>query len=357
VTMLEPLIQQMKEHTAALGRDVCFMEVCGTHTMAAFRTGLRSLLPPSVRLLSGPGCPVCVTAESYLDHAIAISRVPDVVLTTFGDMLRVPGTEYSLEEARARGVDVRVVYSPSDALSLARENPSRIVVFLGVGFETTTPAVAWTLKQAAADGVSNYAVLCGHKTIPGPMQALLGQGDVRVDGFLCPGHVSVIVGAKAYRPISEKHGVPCVVAGFEAEDMAQGIEMLARQLVERRAEVEIQYQRSVDWEGNAAARKVCEETMEPADAEWRGLGVIPGSGMKIRDAYSDYDAAVRFSDVEVPDSKPNKACRCGDVLRGAIVPPECPLFRKACTPSTPVGPCMVSSEGTCAAHYKYGGAT
>lgn len=347
-------IARIRELADDIGRPVRFMEVCGTHTMSAFRAGLRSLLPSTVSLLSGPGCPVCVTPNSYLDHAMALAQEPGVVITSFGDMVRVPGTTQSLEGARARGADVRVVYSPLDALAIARKEPDRHIVFLGVGFETTTPTVAWTIKAAADEGIVNYSVLCAHKLIPPAMAILLESKDVQVDGFLCPGHVSVIIGAAAYQPLVDDYGAPCVVAGFEAADMAGGIRMLMEQLVSGKTAVEIEYTRSVDMGGNQAAQEICESTLEVVDTEWRGLGMLPGSGLKIREACAEQDAACRFPHIQVQPSEPDKGCRCGDVLRGAILPGECPLFAGRCTPMSPVGPCMVSSEGTCAAHYRYG---
>lgn len=349
-------IETINKLTDEIGRPVQFMEVCGTHTMAAFRTGLRSLLPAGLSLLSGPGCPVCVTPKEYLDRAIAIANEPDTVVVTFGDMMRVPGTESSLERARAFGSDVRVVYSPLDALLLARSNQGKRVIFLGVGFETTAPAVAWTLKEAKRTGASNFFVLCAHKTIPEAMAALLEGGDVHVDGFLCPGHVSVIIGSRAYEPVCRKHHIPCVVAGFEAADMGRAIAMLLQQIVDKRAEVEIEYTRSVTPNGNAEAQNVCNEVFEKCDAAWRGLGLIPESGLRIREEFAAHDADKSFSHVELPEKaelEGDSGCICGDVLRGARLPSDCGLFGKKCTPASPVGPCMVSSEGTCAAYYKY----
>jgi hydrogenase expression/formation protein HypD len=352
--MIRETVREIAALAEAIGRPVRLMEVCGTHTMAAFRTGLRSLLPDAVSLLSGPGCPVCVTPNGYLDRAVAIAREPDTVVTTFGDMVRVPGSRASLEQARAHGADVRVVYSPLDALEAARKMPDRQIVFLGVGFETTAPTVAWTLKEAKEQEIRNYAVLCAHKTIPEAMDALLAADEVSIDGFLCPGHVSVITGSQAYRPLCEAHGVPCVVAVFEAADMAKAILMLLRQIVDGKAEVAIEYTRSVTEEGNVDARRICGDVFEPCDAAWRGVGTIPCRGLKIRDAYGAHDAERVFKDVKVdPPAEPG-GCICGDILRGTRVPTDCGLFGDDCTPSNPVGACMVSSEGTCAAYFKYG---
>ena len=350
---IDACMSEIKSLSERIGRPVQLMEVCGTHTVSAFRSGLRSLLPDDVSLIAGPGCPVCVTPNAYLDRAIAISREPDAMIATFGDMLRVPGSESSLEKERAAGARIRMVYSPMDALDAARAEPRARVVFLGVGFETTMPAIAWTLKKAREDGVGNYSVLCAHKTIPEAMAALLASGETRIDGFMCPGHVSVVIGAGAYRPLCERHGVPCVVTGFEAFDMAQAVRMLLAQVAEGRAEVEIQYRRSVDEQGNAAAEAACAAVFEKCATEWRGVGVIPDSGMRIREEFAAHDASRVFADVAVPEPAENPGCICGEVLRGVKSPPDCPLFGNACTPSEPVGACMVSSEGSCAAYHKF----
>ncbi|NQT91197.1 MAG: hydrogenase formation protein HypD [Lentisphaerae bacterium] len=355
MTGVDTCLARLRDLADRMDRPVRIMEVCGTHTMAAFRTGLRSLLPENVSLLSGPGCPVCVTPNGYMDMAVELAECPDAVVTTFGDMVRVPGSRSSLERARAGGADVRVVYSPLDALEAAKQNPGRRIVFLGVGFETTTPTVAWTIREAARTGIENYSVLCAHKTIPEAMEAILESEDVRIDGFMCPGHVSVIIGSGAYESLCRRHGIPCVVAGFEAVDMARAMEMLLLQRVEGRAEVEIEYSRSVSVEGNPEARDVCSEVFEKSDTEWRGIGVIPGSGLKIRDSFRTHDALEMFADVEVEPPVRPTGCICGDVLRGSRTPADCPQFGRSCTPTSPIGPCMVSSEGTCAAHFKYGG--
>ena len=351
---MRTLVQAIDELGQRLGRDVKLMEVCGTHTMVAFRTGLRQLLPGNVRLLSGPGCPVCVTDANYIDAAIALSQRPGVIVATFGDLMRVPGGKSSLDRERAAGASVRVVYSPSDALLLAKGNPSQHVVFLGVGFETTAPTVAWAIYRAARDGVTNFSVLCAHKTMPGAMDALLRDHQVRIDGFLCPGHVSVITGAAMYRFICELYGIPCVVSGFEAWDILKSINMLLAQLVEGRAEVEVEYSRSVSQQGNVAAQRLMAEVFQPCDANWRGIGLITGSGLAIRDAYARYDA-VKALEVTFGESRVNPSCRCGSILRGVATPRDCELFGRACTPANPIGPCMVSGEGTCAAYYKYEG--
>jgi hydrogenase expression/formation protein HypD len=346
------LVQNIEELSKRVGRDVRLMEVCGTHTMAAFRSGLRQLLPDRVRLVSGPGCPVCVTDPSYLDAAIDLCGRPGVVIATFGDLVRVPGTDSSLEQERAAGASVRIVYSPSDALVLARECPSKKVVFLGVGFETTAPTVAWAIWRAARDGVQNFFVLCAHKTMPRAMDALLRDKETKIDGFLCPGHVSVITGAQIYRFICERYRIPCVVSGFEAWDILKSAEMLLRQLAEGRAEVENEYSRSVSEHGNVAAQRLMEDVFEPCNAVWRGIGDIAGSGLAIRDKYERFDAAKALG-VQFPQARVNPLCACGSVLRGVTSPPECRLFGRPCSPAHPIGPCMVSGEGVCAAYYKY----
>jgi hydrogenase expression/formation protein HypD len=287
---------------------------------------------------------------------IAIAEQPDTIVATFGDMLRVSGSNGSLEIARARGSDVRIVYSPLDALQLAAESPAAKVVFLGVGFETTVPTVAWTIKDARTRGVSNFYVLCAHKTIPEAMAGLAEGGEVQVDGFLCPGHVSVIIGSRAFENLARDQGLPCVVTGFEAGDMARGIRMVLQQLVDGRSEVEIEYTRSVTVDGNTQAQAIGNEVFEKCDAPWRGLGTIPASGLRIRPAYAAHDAGREFDSIHVAESADDRSgCRCGDVLRGALRPPDCGLFGRRCTPADPVGPCMVSSEGSCAAYFKYEG--
>lgn len=339
---------------AGCGRTMTFMEVCGTHTMSIYQYGIRSLLPAGVRLISGPGCPVCVTPIGYIDKAVAYSRLPRTIIATFGDMLRVPGSTSSLQEERARGADVRVVYSPLDAVRLAERNRDRRVVFLGIGFETTAPTIAGSILAAAAGGIGNYFVLASHKTIPGPMEVLTADPDLGIDGYLCPAHVSAIIGADAYRRLAEERGVACVVTGFEPTDVLQGVAMLVRQVVEERSRVEIQYSRVVRPEGNRKAQEVLSRIFVPCDAIWRGIGVIPGSGLTIAEEFARFDVE-RQVPVDVEEPREPAGCRCGDILRGRVGPAECPLFGTECTPESPVGACMVSSEGTCAAAYKYTG--
>lgn len=346
-------LARIEECAHAVGRPVRLMEVCGTHTMVAFRSGLRALLPESVSLISGPGCPVCVTPDGYIDGAVALSRRPEVTITTFGDLVRVPGTASSLERERAEGAAVEVVYSPTDALDLAREDPERSVVFLAVGFETTVPGIALAVRAAQEEELDNFTILSALKTMPEPMRALAGGGELAIDGFLCPGHVSVVTGASAFAFLAKEYGIPCVITGFEDIDLLEGVSMLLRQVAEGRSEVEIEYSRAVTNEGNRIAQQVMAEVFEPCDGEWRGLGVIPGSGLRLRERYRGHDAALRF-DVDVVSGPPPVGCRCGDVLRGVLAPPDCSLFDRACTPVTPQGPCMVSSEGACAAYWRYG---
>jgi len=347
-------ISELAETLAKLApkEPVTFMEVCGTHTMAVRRNGLPSLFPETVRLISGPGCPVCVTPVGYVDHALALAEQPDVTITTFGDLIRVPGSFSSLERARAQGASVEVVYSPLDALALARRRPDRQVVFLGVGFETTAPTAAAAIRQAAKEGLENFSVLGAHKVIPPAMELLASAPDLALDGFLCPGHVSTIIGTEAYRPIAEDFGLPCVVAGFEPLDVMQGLVMLTAQVRSGRSDVENQYRSVVRPEGNPRAMAVIEELFEPEDTTWRGLGTIPASGLKIREEFAHYDAARRFQ-VDLPQPVEPKGCLCGEILKGTRQPADCPLFGSRCTPRNPVGACMVSSEGTCAAHYRY----
>lgn len=337
-------------------RRVNLMEICGTHTHAISRFGIREALPENIRLISGPGCPVCVTSAKDVNRVIAFSASrEDVVIATFGDMMRVPGSTSSLQEQKAAGGDIRVVYSALNALDMARANPDKECVLYAVGFETTAPTVAAAILAAKAEGVKNFSVLALHKLTPPAMKFLLDSGGVEVHGFICPGHVTAIIGAAAYEFIAKDYRAPCVVAGFEPLDALMGIYMLIRQLEEGRCAIEVEYDRVVKWAGNVKAQAVTEEVFEPADAAWRGIGVIPGSGLKIRDAFSAFDAEARFTVAQAPfhdDAEP-PGCRCGDVLKGVIRPNGCPLFGKTCTTETPVGPCMVSSEGTCAAFYKY----
>ena len=342
------------------GKDLVFMEVCGTHTMAAARAGLGQLLPPGIRLISGPGCPVCVTPVGYVDHAIALGELPGVTITTFGDLLRVPGSARgpgrtgprSLAAARAAGADVRVVYSPLDALALARAHPERQVVFLGVGFETTAPALGAAVLQAQSSRLENFAMLVAAKTIPNALQALASSPELRLDGLLCPGHVSVVLGTEVYRPLAERFHLPCAIAGFEPVEMLRGLDALVEQASSAQAGVVNCYPGAVRPEGNPKAQAVIERAFRPVDSVWRGLGLIAQSGLALRDELRAHDAARRF-EVVPPEPIEPAGCRCGDVLRGVLDPADCPLFGSVCTPEQPQGACMVSSEGSCAARYQY----
>ena len=348
----EALVAQIREAAAPLS-GVRIMEVCGTHTVSIFRSGVKDLLGEAVELISGPGCPVCVTSQGYLDAACELAARGDVTICTYGDMVRVPGSTGSLADRRAQGADIMVVYSARDALAHALKNPGRRIVFLAVGFETTTPATAATVIEADRKGAENFFVLPAHKLVVPAMQALLAAGEVPIDGFLCPGHVSIIIGANAYAPLAEQYGKPCVVAGFEPMGMLEGILAGVRQVAAGETRVENVYGVAVSDDGNVAARKLIDQAFVPADATWRAMGTIPASGLDLRDAYRRFNAFDALDVVEGPDVCP-AGCLCGDVIQGKVTPDRCKLFGKACTPVKPVGPCMVSSEGTCAAWYKYG---
>ncbi len=339
--------------THASRQPVRLMEVCGTHTVAIFRSGVRSLLPETVSLLSGPGCPVCVTAQQEIDAFISLAREPDTIVATFGDLIRVPGSGSSLQREKADGADVRIVYSTFDAVNLARENPDKRVVFLGVGFETTAPTVAAAILTACGQGLDNFCVVSAHKTVPPALEALAG-GEINIDGFLLPGHVSVIIGLDAYRAFFEKHRIPCVVAGFEPTDLLQSIAMLVDQVESGQPALENAYPRAVSPAGNPKAMAVMNEVFAVADADWRGIGTIPASGLAIREKYAAFDA-VKVCDIRLKPTPEPKGCACGAILTGVKIPPQCPLYKTVCNPMAPVGPCMVSSEGTCAAYYRYHG--
>jgi hydrogenase expression/formation protein HypD len=343
------LIQQIK---GARIRPVRLMEVCGTHTVSIFRNGIRSLLPDTINLLSGPGCPVCVTDQKEIDAFIALSRIEDVIITTFGDLMRVPGTVSSLLKERANGHDIRVVYSIMDALEVAQKHPAKQIVFLGVGFETTAPTVAAALTTAMGMRLENFFVYSAHKCVPPALEALMAIDDIRIDGFILPGHVSVITGLKAYQPFFNRHRIPCVVSGFEPADILQTIWLLIKQIEQGRPAIGNAYGRAVTNEGNIKACGLMEQVFKVTDVAWRGIGMIPQSGFKIRDAFSAFDAEKTFS-IDAAESESPRGCSCGEILTGIKTPPECPLYKTVCTPMDPVGPCMVSSEGTCAAYYKY----
>jgi len=342
----------LKKIKAISKKNIRLMEVCGTHTVSIFRSGIRSVLPKTISLLSGPGCPVCVTDQAEVDAFIELARIDDVIITTFGDLMRVPGTKSSLQKESAAGRDIRVVYSTVDALEIARKNPAKNVVFLGVGFETTAPTIAASILSATQQGVKNFSVISAHKLVPPALVALMGSEVVKIDGFILPGHVSVIIGLKSYQPFFNQYKIPCVAAGFEPTDILQAICMLVDMLESGNPGLDNAYRRAVTFDGNTKAQQILKEIFEPADACWRGIGVIPQSGLKIREPYAAHDAQKLFK-VELPDAKTPQGCACGEILIGNKIPPECALYKKACTPMDPVGPCMVSTEGTCAAYYKY----
>ena len=338
------------------GRSLRFMEVCGTHTVSIFQSGLRSLLPEQVRHLSGPGCPVCVTHDAEVAAFLDLAGRDGIILATFGDLLRVPGPGgKSLKHAKAQGARVEIVYSPLDALTLAAEHPGDMVVFLGIGFETTAPTVAATILTAQQRGLDNFSVLSLHKLVPPALRALLDdpqQQEQPIEAFLLPGHVSTILGLTPYAFLAGEYHVPAVVGGFEPADILLALCLMAEQRRDGRAEVVNAYARAVDDGGNPRARALLEQCFQPADALWRGIGRIPQSGLALRETFARFDAMRRL-DLRLPDVPPLPGCRCGQVLKGRLTPPQCPLFGKACTPATPVGPCMVSTEGSCAAYFKY----
>ena len=333
------------------GRRARVMEVCGSHTMAIARFGIRGLLPENVDLISGPGCPVCVTDTGYIDAAIDLAR-KGALIATFGDMVRVPGSESDLASCRAQGASVEVCYSPMGALDLATKHPDREVVFLAIGFETTAAPIISLVETAIHSGIGNLSLLTAFKLVPPALAALLADPEIEVHAFLCPAHVSAIIGSDAYRPFAEGNGTPCVVAGFEPLDILYGLQGILEQMVKGESRVQNQYDRVVKPEGNRIALKLMETYIEPADATWRGLGVIPKSGLSLRAEFSGFDAAHKHG-IEIRKGHTNSKCLCGEVLKGKIAPPGCSLFGKACTPEHPIGPCMVSVEGSCAAHYKY----
>ncbi len=333
-------------------RSIRLMEVCGTHTVSIFKNGIRSVLPETISLLSGPGCPVCVTAQNEIDAFIELSRIDNVIIATFGDLMRVPGTTSSLQKEHANGRDIRIVYSCMDALDIAKQNPDKQIVFLGVGFETTAPTIAASIYSAKQIGINNYYVFSAHKLVPPALFTLLGNDEVKIDGFILPGHVSVIIGINAYIPFEERFHIPCVIAGFESADILQAISMLVEQIESNIPRLENAYPRAVNANGNTKALSLMKEVFETEDASWRGIGTIPESGLKIRNDFSNHDARCIF-DIGISDSSDPKGCACGEILTGIKTPPQCPLYKKTCTPMDPVGPCMVSSEGSCAAYFRY----
>ena len=351
-----PLARRIAQEISTLseGRSLKLMEVCGGHTHTIYKHGVEDVLPPNIDLVHGPGCPVCVLPMGRIDDAIAIARTEGVIFTTFGDMMRVPGSKGSLLDAKAEGADVRFVYSPLDALKLAHQHPDRQVVFFAIGFETTAPSTAITLLRAQAEKVQNFSIFCNHVMIIPAIKAILDSPDLRLDGFIGPGHVSMVIGMRPYTFIAQEHHKPVVIAGFEPLDIVQSVYMLARQISEDRAEIENQYARVVQPEGNRKALEAMARTMELRPFfEWRGLGFITHSALKLRTEFSQWDAELRFAVPGLRVADP-KACQCGEVLKGVIKPWECKVFGTACTPETPIGTCMVSPEGACAAYFNYG---
>jgi len=351
---MKKIAAAIKKLTERIGRPVKLMEVCGTHTVAIFRHGIRGVIPNDISLLSGPGCPVCVTPIKDVDAAIAIANLDGTILTTFGDMMRVPGSKKSLFHAQAEGARISIVYSPMDALKMAAENKEKNIVFFATGFETTSPSIAGTLFEASRSGIDNFYIYSAHKVVPPALKALLDSPDLKIDGFILPGHVSTIIGTEPYEFIADDYSIPSVVTGFDAEDILTAILMLLDQIASGRAAVEIQYTKVVRKEGNPKAISLINEFFEPCDANWRGIGVIPGSGLKLKKQASRFDVSNVFN-LDVPDAPEPKGCQCGQVLTGVKIPTDCRLFGKACTPEHPVGACMVSTEGSCAAYYKYSG--
>lgn len=349
------LLEEIRQLSEQVGRKVRLMEVCGTHTVEIFRAGLRQLLPEAVELVSGPGCPVCVTPDSYMDKAVAYALDPDIIVTTFGDMLKVPGSSSSLAEAQATGGDVRIVYSPLDSLKTAAENPAKRIVFLAVGFETTAPTAAATLLAARQQGLKNFYLLSAEKLVPPAMRHLLADEEMQIDGFLLPGHVAVVTGSEEFRFLAEEYHLPAVVAGFKPLELLRAVYRLMRQLAAGEAKLENEYGSVVTAQGNVAAQKLVKELYGCVAAEWRGLGRIADSGLQLREEWAEYDIE-RLRPLKLQETKQRRtACRCGEVLQGKVTPLQCPLFGGACVPEHAIGPCMVSVEGVCAAWYKYGG--
>jgi hydrogenase expression/formation protein HypD len=332
-------------------RNIRIMEVCGGHTMAIRKYGIQNMLPDTIQLLSGPGCPVCVTEQLFIDKAIALSNIKDVIITTYGDLIRVPGSESSLDQEKANGLDIRIVHSTLESLKIAEENPSKKIVFLGIGFETTTPSTAIAVMKAKEKNLNNFFVLSAHKTMPNAMATLIDSGSA-IDGYIGPGHVSTIAGAKIYDPLVEKYNLSIAIAGFEPVDILQAIYMLVCQLEENKPGVQIQYNRAVTYEGNLKAQQIVRQVFHPSADCWRGIGTIPDSGMSFNASFKQFDAEITF-DLKVQPKPEPKGCLCGNILKGINIPTECKLFGKTCLPENPVGACMVSSEGTCSAYYRY----
>lgn len=347
---IEELVESINNNKP--DHKINMMEVCGTHTMAISRYGLRQLIPETINLISGPGCPVCVTHAGDIDLIIEITMQYDVSVFTFGDLFRVPGTESSLYNEKSRGRDIKICYSPVDALNFAKNNPDKKVIFIAIGFETTIPLTSVIIKRAYQEKINNFYIYNIHKLVPEALEILLLDKEVKIDAFLCPGHVSAIIGSKPYNFIAEDYHIPCVISGFEPLDILESIAAIIRQINKGKSEVEIQYRRVVREEGNPAALKSMYEVFDKSDSVWRGLGNIPGSGLKLKDEFTEFDAKTYFPVKKIKSREP-AGCECGDVLKGIKKPTECRLFSKICKPENPIGPCMVSSEGSCAAYYKY----
>ena len=348
------LQKEIAKLSQEIDRHLKIMEVCGGHTHSIFKYGIEEILPHNIELIHGPGCPVCVMPKGRIDEAIALCQNPNIIFTTFGDTMRVPGSKISLLQAKAQGADVRMVYSPLDSLKIAKENPHKEIVFFGLGFETTAPSTAFTILQATAENITNFSMFSNHVLVIPALKALLNNPDLQLDGFVGPGHVSMVIGTKPYEFISQEYHKPIVISGFEPLDIFQSIWMLLKQIVENRCEVENQYNRLVEPNGNKNALQAMNQVFTVREKfEWRGLGEIPNSGFKIREEYAQFDAEVKFT---IPNLKvaDHKACQCGEILKGVLKPWQCKVFGTACTPETPIGTCMVSSEGACAAYYKYG---
>lgn len=342
------IISQIRKFT----RPANIMEVCGTHTVAMFRYGIRNILPANINLISGPGCPVCVTAQVDIDKVIELAKIPSAIIATFGDMVKVPGSFSTLEKEKAKGAKIKVVYSPYDAINIAKENQDKEVVLVAVGFETTAPSIAATVISAKKDKVKNFYIISLCKTIPAALRALIGTEEVKVNGFILPGHVSAIIGSKPYHFIAEEFKIPSVIAGFEPLDILQGIFFLLKQIDKEEARVEVQYTRAVKQEGNKKALSILYQVFEDAPGIWRGIGEIKNSGLKLKKEFHNFDILSKYK-IKI-NTRKIKGCLCGEILRGIKTPPQCPLFAHSCTPSNAVGPCMVSGEGTCSAYYKYG---
>jgi len=350
--LAKKLIDRIHRHST---KPIRLMEFCGGHTVSIAKHGIRQLLPQTIEMLSGPGCPICVTANADLDKAIALAHLPNVIITSFGDMIRVPGSYSSLQKAKAEGCDVRVVYSVQDALYIARDNPDKSVIFIGIGFETTAPTIAASVLQAEQEGIDNYYILSLHKLCPPVMKALLDLGEVRLNGIVCPGHVSAVIGSYPYQFIPDNYNIACVISGFEPLDILLCIDMLVEQIETGQYKVEIAYRRGVKPEGNRQALNLMGTVFEVGDGNWRGIGVVPSSGLRLKERYQQFDAETNFA-VNLKPVREAKGCLCGSILRGVSTPADCKLFRHSCTPEHPVGPCMVSSEGSCATYYHYGDA-